>query len=164
MASVTRLAAAAGGLTLAALVALALAVGFGGDEPPPLAVATTAGFGPPDDREDGGTRWLEASTGRLEVVVGGRPRTVDVRLELSSFAVPRRADVLLGGRQVATAEVPPRRFVDVVAPLGTLATGRHEVELRVEPGPQSIAETVGVPDPRRVSVRIRAVEAAQRTS
>lgn len=143
---------------LAALVLVVLAAAFGpASGGAPVEVATRSGFGPVDVRDDGRTRWLETDTGRLVVTVRDRPRAVTLAVELSAFAQARRVTLTRDGRTVAEDTVPTGRFVTLTADLGTLAPGRHEIGVAAVPGPQSIAETIGVPDPRRVSVRARAI-------
>jgi hypothetical protein len=160
-----RVASIAGIGTIATLAAVVLAVAVrsasGG---PPVEVVTRSGFGPPDDRRDGRTRWLEGDLARLEVAVRERPRRVLLEMELSSFARPRRVAVTLAGRTVARGNVPPATFATLRADLGRLAVGRHEVGLRASPAAQSIAATVGVADPRIVSVRLRALTATEVTA
>lgn len=153
MRRVATAAALIAGLALVAVLVLtAVGVSSGGRL---VEVATRSGFGPVDVREDGRTRWLEADAGRLAVTVRARPRRVVLTLELSAFAAARRVTLSLEGRAVGGGGVPPGRFVTLTAPLGDLPPGRHEVVVTAVPGPQSIAGTVGVPDPRLVSVRLR---------
>lgn len=146
-------AALVAGLALVAVLLLTAAGPSSGGRP--LEVATRSGFGQIDVREDGRTRWLEADAGRLVVTVRERPRPVVLALELSSFARERRVTLSVGGRTVGGGTVPTGRFATLTAALGTLPPGRHEVLVTAVPGPRSIAETIGIPDPRLVSVRVR---------
>ena len=112
--------------------------------------ATGFGFEEPDGTTT--ARWLEEPVGTLTLTVTGRRRPLALELELASFAQPRRVAFRLDGRPVGSASIPPDAFENVVVPLGDVAPGTHTIELIPTPGPQSIAETTGQPDPRSVSV------------
>ena len=105
--------------------------------------------------EPDGARWLESPAGELDVIVAGKPRSLVLRLQAASFAIPRKLAVRFRGRTLARADIPADRFASVAVRLGPLAAGSYTVTLVPRPGPQSIAEATGQPDPRSVSIRLR---------
>ena len=124
------------------------------DAPRRVAAAhVVSGFGAPEPDGDSTARWLEAAVGTLTVEVTGARRPLRALVRLSSFGRPRSVVVTLDGRGLATLAVPTSARAFSVA-LGTLAPGRHTLALRPSPGGQSIEETLGVPDPRVVSIRL----------
>jgi hypothetical protein len=121
----------------------------------PGAIARPAkGFGGPEPERSTTARWLEEPRGDLAVMVSGPKRALALRLEVASFAQPRRVAIHLDNRRVGEIDVPVT-YKSFAAPLGVVPTGRHTITLIPTPGPQSIAETTGQADPRSVSIRIR---------
>ncbi len=95
------------------------------------------------------------AAGDLDLFVAGPRRPLSLRLDLTSFDRPRRVAVGIDGRPVAAFFVSAAGYKSFVVPLGIVSEGRHTVTLVSVPGPQSIAETTGSPDPRSVSIRLR---------
>ena len=116
-------------------------------------VVVGRGFGAQEPEGGATARWLEGPVGVLRIHVAGPARRLRASVRISSFARPRRVVVALDGRRIAELAVPTIRkrfWLD----LGRVGTGRHEITLRASPGAQSIAEALGVPDPRLVSIRL----------
>ena len=113
------------------------------------------GFGPPEAEAGTTARWLQQPSGTLVLMVAGRPRRLTALVSLSSFARPRTVSISLGGRRLATFEVPPGSYPIRRLPLGRLGAGRYVLRLDATPGPESIQAATGIPDPRSVSVRLR---------
>jgi hypothetical protein len=118
-------------------------------------VRPSEGFGPPEREAGTRARWLVAPTGTLTLFVTGRRRPLQMVLPLISFGQRRRVAVRLDGRQIAVFEVGTDAYTTPRIQLGRPTQGRHEITLETQPGPQSIAATTGLPDPRSVSIRLR---------
>jgi hypothetical protein len=114
----------------------------------------TKGFGGAEPERSTTGRWLEEPEGELAVIVAGPKRDLTLRLEVASFAQPRKVALELDGRPVGSIDVPAT-YKSFAVPLGPVAPGRHKITLVPTPGPQSIAETTGQADSRSVSIRIR---------
>jgi len=114
-----------------------------------------AGFGGSEPEGGVRARWLEKRTGTLTVFVAGRPRPLRLVLTASSFVQPRIVAVRVDGMPAGGFAALPGGYVRRPIELGTLAPGRHKVELSVRPGPQSIRQATGIPDTRSVSIRLR---------
>ena len=56
---------------------------------------------------------------------------------------------------LATFSVPANAYVTNSIDLGQLAPGRYILSLASRPGPQSVQQTLGTPDARSVSIRLR---------
>ena len=119
------------------------------------AVAPESGFGGLEHEGPGEARWLESTRGVLALYVTGAPRPVSVTLTLSSFARPRRVRIELNGRRLVTFLVPDGSYTTRRIRLGRLHAGTYRLAFRTSPGPQSISATLGVPDTRSVSIRLR---------
>jgi hypothetical protein len=120
---------------------------------PIAAVRASRGFGDPEPEGNLTGRWLEAPVGKLTLEVSGPTRRLEARIRLSSFARPRRVLLTLGGRPLRSVVVPTSQRAFSV-PLGSLGPGRYTILLHPSPGGQSIRKTLGVPDPRVVSLRL----------
>jgi hypothetical protein len=117
------------------------------------AVRAGRGFGDPEPEGHLTGRWLEAPVGALTLEVSGPKRRLEARIRLSSFTRSRRVLLTLGGRPLRSVVVSTTQRAFSVA-LGSLGPGRYTILLRPSPGGQSIQKTLGVPDPRVVSIRL----------
>jgi hypothetical protein len=115
------------------------------------------GFDASEPEGGGATaRWLLRPSGQLTLLVTGRRRRpIDVVFTLSSFARPRRVSIDLGRHRLASFTVPAGAYLTRPVFAGALAPGRYDLSLVSQPGPQSIQKTIGTPDPRSVSIRLR---------
>jgi hypothetical protein len=120
---------------------------------PVAAVRAGRGFGDPEPEGHLTGRWLEAPVGALTLEVSGPKRRFEARIRLSSFTRSRRVLLTLGGRPLRSVVVSTTQRAFSVA-LGSLGPGRYTILLRPSPGGQSIQKTLGVPDPRVVSIRL----------
>jgi hypothetical protein len=127
------------------------------DTPRPVrggVVRAGVGFGPPEPEAGTTARWLQASVGNLNVILAQSGLRTRVLLTMLSFAQTRNVEVRVDGRRISSISVPPE-YRTVQVNLGALGAGRHTLTLRTDPGPQSIEETIGLEDPRSVSLRLR---------
>jgi hypothetical protein len=118
-------------------------------------VRAGGGFGASEREGNSTARWLLRPTGRLVLFVSGRRRRVDLVLTMSSFARPRRVLISLGHRKLASFGVPAGAYVTHSVAVGSLAPDRYTLSVSSLPGPQSIQQTIRIPDPRSVSIRLR---------
>ena len=125
---------------------------------PPLSAAIPtvdygSGWFPVEEAGVDASRWM-GTRGAL-VVRTPRAQAAVVRLSLYSLDVPRRLSVRLGGRTLATLDVPANRYaafrISVPARPRT-----HEIVLEATPP----ARRAGTGDPRQVSVALRALSVA----
>jgi hypothetical protein len=119
----------------------------------------TAGFGAEEPEGATTARWLEAPAGEIALTVSGRKRPLVLRMDLASFSQKRRVEFRLDGRTIGSATIEPDTFRDVGVRLGDVAPGSHTIAVMTTPGPQSIAQATGQPDPRSVSLRLRGTPA-----
>ena len=118
-------------------------------------VRAADGFGPTEQEGNATATWLGRPSGHLMLFVTGGRRRVRLVLTLGSFARTRQVAIGLGGRKLASFAVPPGSYSTHPVELGSLAPGRYDVTLSSRPGPQSIQGTIGGPDTRAVSIRLR---------
>jgi hypothetical protein len=118
-------------------------------------VRAGSGFGASEPEGRSTARWLGERTGDLSLFVTGKRRPIDVVLTLSSFAQARRVSLTHRGRRLASFVVPGNVYTTHRVALGSLAPGRYGLTLASRPGPQSIQGTIGGPDTRAVSIRLR---------
>jgi hypothetical protein len=118
-------------------------------------VRAADGFGGSEPEGSSSARWLLQRTGDLTLFVSGRSRPARLAITLSSFARPRRVSISLDHRKLASFAVPAAVYVTHSVSLGVIAPGRHSLSLSSRPGPQSIHDTIGSPDLRSVSIRLR---------
>ena len=142
------------GIGLVVAVAAGIGIGAATTTGPRATVTIGAGFGVAEPGPSGDARWSMTASPHVTVFVHEPIQASRLEFSAVSFARPRRVVVLLDGRAVATVTVPFRAFTDFSVRLGRLSTGAHDVVLRTSPGPQSISETLGTPDGRRVSIRL----------
>jgi hypothetical protein len=98
-------------------------------------------------------QWAGGPPVRLGITAPCRECIGTIRFITSSFARPRRVAIRTSNGRVLTSIRVGRASRPVIFPLSF----RHEtvVELVIEPGPQSIAETTGEADPRSVSIWVK---------
>jgi hypothetical protein len=119
----------------------------------PYAIATPeVGFGVPEYLPSGRSQWLLSRSGQLVLQASCNACAGTLSFHIESFARPRH--VVLrgpGGRVLWRGKVTER---EVSLPIQF----HHDVTLTLSssPGPQSIRATTGVPDPRSVSLQVRA--------
>jgi hypothetical protein len=119
------------------------------------AVMPLTGFGGLEREASGSARWLEQRKGVLGIYVTGSPHPVEIVLTLSSFARPRTVLIALNGRGLRRVLVPSGSYKTQRIRLGRLRAGTYRLAFTTTPGPQSISATLGVPDTRSVSLRLR---------
>jgi hypothetical protein len=119
------------------------------------AVMPLTGFGGLEREASGSARWLEQKKGVLGIYVTGSPHPVEIVLTLSSFARPRTVLIALNERGVRRLLVPSGSYKTQRIRLGRLRAGTYRLAFTTTPGPQSISATLGVPDTRSVSLRLR---------
>jgi hypothetical protein len=117
-------------------------------------VRAATGFGGPEPEAGTTARWLQARVGTLDLILTQREPRTRVLLTLLSFAQTRDVKVRVDGRHISSISAPPG-YRTVLVDLGALGAGRHTLTLRTDPGPQSIEKTIGLKDPRSVSLRLR---------
>ena len=118
-----------------------------------------AGWGPAEPEAGTTARWLEGDRGTIEIIGADGSQPLTLRLDLGSFARPRRVNLSLDGRPLQTLRVAAG-YINFTVPLGRLSAGQHSVELITHPG----AEEIGNGDLRRVSVRLRDAMVAEEGS
>jgi hypothetical protein len=111
------------------------------------------GFWGPEGAEKAQFQWAGDPPVRLGIVAPCDQCTGTLRFTATSFARPRRVALRTGDGRLLSSVPVGIAGRPVIFPLHF----RHEtvVELVIEPGPQSIAKTLGVADPRTVSISLR---------
>jgi hypothetical protein len=120
----------------------------------PALAAPAAGFGADEPVPAGTENWLEASHGTIELAGRCTACSGVLKMVIASFARPRTVEISAGGRQLARVKVVAP--TQVAVPLAFRRQGH--VQISVSPGPQSIAKTIGLHDPRSVSVQVGQLE------
>ncbi len=114
-----------------------------------------SGFSQLEPAPTGHFSWMVANPGTIQMTGQCRPCRGTLSLRAQSFAQPRTL-VISGpaARRTVTVRIPARSTL-VRVPVEFVREGR--LELTTSPGPQSIAETLGTPDTRTVSVNIAGI-------
>jgi hypothetical protein len=121
--------------------------------PPSVIGVPGDGFDQAEFENGGYAQWLLGSSGTIALFNRtDRPVPVSVELPASSFAVDRTVLIARDGNTVLRAKVGtnprPIRFQTVAAP------GVSKLDVSSPEPPTSIAETLHIPDPRVVSLRL----------
>jgi hypothetical protein len=116
----------------------------------PALPAPGEAFGTDEPTPTGTLNWLLQRQGKIEIAGPcSRCRGV-LKMTISSFAKPRTVVLASGGKVLASRHVTSPTTVAI--PLNF--AHRTTVSVVATPGPQSIAKTLGIPDPRSVSVQV----------
>jgi hypothetical protein len=117
------------------------------------AIATPeVGFGLPEYLPNGRSQWLLSPSGQLVLQASCSACTGTLSFHLESFARPRQAVLRGPGGRVLWQGLVTAREVSLPIQLHHVVT----LTLSSSPGPQSIRAATGVPDPRSVSLQVRA--------
>jgi hypothetical protein len=111
------------------------------------------GFAPPEGERDGRFAWMTEADGEIDVLARCRPCSGSVRLRVASFLRPRRVRIRDAGGRVrweGTVGGGAPRSVEIPVRFG----GELRLELEASPGPQSVRESTGAPDPRDLAIRV----------
>jgi len=118
---------------------------------PAVLVTPMEGFAPAEGTRGRRFQWLLENEGTIELRGACSPCAGVASVTVGSFARPREVSVSTSsGKVVARARV--RRTKVFRFPVRFQR--RLEVRIRTNPGPQSISDTIGSPDPRSVSVAV----------
>jgi hypothetical protein len=119
-------------------------------KPLPL-VTFGAGFGEIEKLPDGNRRWLTVDEGRVELLGPCSACRGTLSVEAQSFHRPRRVWLAReNGAVVSVRRVPAGRSMRVS--FSVTFDHRETLLVRSDPGPRSVAEEIGAPDPRSLSV------------
>ncbi len=120
--------------------------------PGPQALVTPMeGFTPPEDEGRRRYQWMVEPQGTLEVLGACSPCEGTVAFQVRSFAQPREIVVRdSSGRERLRTRIADSKRIRVPVRFDR----RLDLRIEASPGPRSITEATGSPDPRSVSVAI----------
>jgi hypothetical protein len=109
------------------------------------------GFSPTENGADGLFQWMVKREGTIELQGSCSRCAGEVRVNVGTFARPRRVSILGAGGQTLA-----RAFVTKSTELHFPVRFSRRLVLRVQsdPGPQSITATTGQPDPRSIGISV----------
>lgn len=114
-------------------------------------VRFNSGFDKPEAEAGTVARWTLAKRARMSFTSASTGKAT-VSFRLGAFHRPRNVIIRLDGVEVDRAEIRPGPSTRISFP-AFLERGRHSITLTADPGPQSIMDTIKVPDDRRVALR-----------
>ncbi|HEX2112412.1 MAG TPA: hypothetical protein VHF67_12765, partial [Gaiellaceae bacterium] len=120
-------------------------------DPAPGVVLVRHGFWPPEGIAGASLRWM-STDGRVEVRGNCNRCVGEIRMTAASFAQPRMLTV----RDDAGKVIARRGIGIAMTKVSIPIRFEHRADLYFDtrPGPQSIAEATGIPDPRSVSIQV----------
>jgi hypothetical protein len=118
---------------------------------PQVLVSPMDGFSPTEAGPHGPLQWMVEPQGTIELRGQCNHCTGEVRLSVSTFDKPRQVAVLgPGGQALAQARVTKAKELRFPVRFNR----KLDLHIKSDPGPQSIADTIGGADPRSVDISV----------
>jgi hypothetical protein len=110
------------------------------------------GFSSPEGTPGNQFAWMVEAKAEVDVIARCRPCEGTVRMEMASFARPRRVRIRDASGRVLLDRQITEQSQQVAFEAAFDRSGRFTIE--TDPGPESVTEATGAPDPRDLAVLV----------